>query len=175
MSAPCEECGSHDVSQQIVEGHTIDECGLCGHFQGDDAIVTMILERRRAAERGIPVELLGLIDVLDGVPGLAVDRRISELLVPEAPPAVFFLLHRHPLEILDRLTRSLVLASRRMKHLWIVEASHQGQLMFVLRPRLFHQVGEVSPQEAGEFRADLAILRDSLRRDSKLAWWDLPA
>ena len=43
----------------------VEECGLCGHLQGDDQHVEVVLQTRQAEELGIPRELLKLIDVLD--------------------------------------------------------------------------------------------------------------
>jgi len=119
------------------------------------------------------VELLGLVEALESIPGLSVERRITMVAPELAPPAVFFTVQRKPLEVLDRLARTLMAAVRRTSVLWTLEATHQGVLMFVLRPRLFHPPGELSAEEERRMRADVGTLRDALRRDMQLSWWAL--
>ena len=97
----------------------LEECGLCGHVQGDPRAVAVLHEQRAAEELGISVELLGLLDALEAIPGVVVERSLSQVPADLAPPAIFFQLRERALEVLDRLTRSLVLARRRLHHLWI--------------------------------------------------------
>ena len=174
MPPTCDECGSHDVAQLSLEGRSIEECGLCGNLQGQPASVAAVLEARGARELDIPLELYGLVQALGQVPGLHLDQAISIVPGLDAPPALFFTLREQPIEVLDRLTRSLVLARRRLTHLWTVEATHQGKLLFVLRPRLFHASVDLDAAELRVLMQDVAVLRDALRRDLNLPWWELP-
>jgi hypothetical protein len=174
MASTCDECGSHNVDRRHVHGRLIEECGLCGHLQGDPADVAAVEEFREAEQSGVAPELVGLMRTLDSIAGLKVDRRLSTAAGHALPPAVFFAVGRHGLELLDRLARTLLLATRRTSTLWTVEATHHGRLLFVLRPR--HSVPAEAPDEAvvHPLVRDLGVLRDALRRDLNLPWWELP-
>lgn len=165
MSLLCDECGSHDVKRHHVYGHLIEECGLCGHLQGDPAAVTRVEEIREAEGFGVAPELIGLFSALEAAPGLVVDRSLSTAAGHSAAPAIYFTLARQPLELLDRLARSLLMASRRTSTIWILEVVHQQRLCFVLRPRV--------PGDLQALTVDLGLLRDALRRDQRLDWWQL--
>lgn len=169
----CEECGSTDIHRRELFGLVVDECGLCEHLQGDDAIVEKVLGLRRAQSMGVSPDLLGLIEVLQAIPGLSVEQGLSLVSGAEMPPSLFFTLSAHPLEVLDRLARSLELARRRTSTLWILEVAHQNKLMFVLRPRLFSLPREWGEVDALALRRDLGVLRDALERDTQLPWWRL--
>jgi hypothetical protein len=174
MAPTCEECGSENVARHHVFGRLIEECRLCGALQGDPADVAAVEEIREAEQLGVEAERVGLMKTLDSIPGVAVERRLSTAAGHALPPALFFAVGRHGLEVLDRLARTLLLASRSMSTPWTIEATHQGRLLFVLRPR----PGIVAPPSAAAkvhpLVRDLGILRDALRRDLNLPWWDLP-
>jgi len=165
MVPVCDECGSHDVRREHHYGLLLEECGLCGALQGDPAAVARVAEIREAEQLGVAPELIGLFAALEATGGFVVDRTLSTAAGHSAPPAVYFNVGRPPLEWLDRLARTLLLAGRRTSSLWGIEVVHQGRLRFVLRPRL-----------AGTpitWSADLALLRDALRRDTQLDWWQV--
>lgn len=163
MVSTCDECGSHDVKREHVYGFLVEECGLCGNLQGEPGAVTRVKEIREAEELGVAPELVGLFAALEATGGIVVDRPLSTAGGHSAPPAVYFALPRQALEWLDRLARTLLLAGRRTASLWSIEAVHQGRLWFVLRPRF--------GSAPATWRADLALLRDALQRDSRLDWW----
>ncbi len=165
MSLRCDECGSYDVKREHVYGLLIEECGLCGHLQGDPGAVVQVEEIREAEGFGVAPELIGLMNALEAATGLAVDRSLSTAAGHTAAPAIYFTLARQPLELLDRLARSLLMASRRTSTLWILEVVHQQRLCFVLRPRV--------PGDLRSLTVDLALLRDALRRDQRLDWWQI--
>jgi len=170
----CEECGSHDVERKQLYGLWLEECGLCDHLQGDPREVARVELRREADALGISTGLFGLIRVLDSVPGIVVDRHLTTVSGALMPPTLFFTIRSQALEILDRLTRSLLLSRSQTSTLWTVEASHQGRLLFVLRPRLFHSAAELSRNEEEGLERDLDTLHRTLARDVLLPWWELP-
>lgn len=174
MASTCDECGSHNVVRQHVHGRLIEECGLCGHLQGDPADVAAVDEIREAEQAGVAPELVGLMRTLDSIAGLKVDRRLTTAAGHALPPVVYFAVGPHGLEVIDRLARTLLLVARRTSTLWTVEATHQGRLLFALRPR--HAVPGEAPEPSlvHPLVRDLGVLRDALRRDLKLPWWDLP-
>ena len=61
----CEDCGSHNVRRRDIEGHLVEECGLCGHLQGDDEAVALIDELRRGRERGLDDVIIPLVNALE--------------------------------------------------------------------------------------------------------------
>ena len=166
----CEECGSHDVKRDHLYGALVEECGLCGHLQGAPADVERVSEIREAESLGVAPQLIGFLRTLESIPGVSVERRLSTAASHSEPPAVYVALTRHPLELLDRLARTLLLASRRTSTLWMLEATHQGRLLFVIRPRNAPPAG---PAAVRALTSDLGLLRDALRRDLKLAWWEI--
>jgi hypothetical protein len=175
MAPLCEECGSRSVVGRQWFGRRVEECRLCGHLQGDDADVEAVDEIREAADLGVWPELVGLMRELDTIPGVRVDPRLSTAAGHTLPPAIYFAVGAHGLEVLDRLTRTLLLATRRTSTPWEIEATHQGRLLFLLRPR---RAGALDPPKDGAphpLVADLATLREALRRDRNLPWWDLPS
>ena len=175
MAVRCDECGNHDVTREVVSGVVVEECGLCGNLQGDPVAVQRVKDVRHAEALGVSLGLWGLLRVMDALPGLKVDQGLSTMVADRpVPPAVFFTLRANALELLDRLTRSLLLVCRRTSTLWTVEATHQGRLLFVLRPRLFHPADVLSTQESAQLENDVELLRDALERDRALDWWALP-
>lgn len=175
MATVCDECGSHDVVRRHLHGRLVEECGLCGHLQGDPDDVAAVDEFREAEQIGVAPELVGLMRTLDSIAGVKVDRRLSTAAGRALPPVVWFAVVRHGLEVLDRLARTLLLAARRTSTLWTVEATHQGRLLFMLRPRLAVPGAESDGAGDHPLVRDLGTLRDALRRDLKLPWWELPA
>ena len=174
MSAVCEECGNHDIHRRVVCDVLVEECGLCGNLQGAPESVQRVLDHRAAEEWGIPVQLWRLIESLESIPGLKVERGPSTGIGDRPlPPAVFFALSERPLVVLDRLTRTLLLATRRTSAVWTIEASHQGRLLFVLRPRLFHPADTLPYREFEGLIRDLDLLHEALIRDRALPWWSL--
>ena len=165
MVSTCDECGSHDLRRQHLYGLLVEECGLCGELQGDPAAVERVREIREAESLSVSPELVGLFAALEATGGIVVERSLSTAAGHSAPPAIYFALSRQPLEWLDRLARTLLIAGRRTSSLWIIEAVHQGRLWFVLRPRI---AGTVIT-----WVADLKLLRDALSRDSRLDWWQV--
>jgi hypothetical protein len=166
METSCEECGSHDVRRERLYGLLVEVCGLCGGLQGDPDAVARVGEIREAEELGVAPELIGLFAALESAGGFAVDRALSTAAGHSAAPSIYFTVARPALEWLDRLAKSLLLAGRRTSTLWGIEVVHQGRLRFVLRPRL--------AGTPATWAADLALLRDALRRDSQLDWWRVP-
>lgn len=167
MVPTCDECGSHDIKRERLYGLLVEECGLCGALQGEPNAVTAVEEIRAAEALGVAPELIGLFAALEATGGISVDRELSTAAGHSAPPAIYFAVARQPLEWLDRLTRTLLIAGRTTSSLWGIEVVHHGRLRFVLRPRLAG-----SPRS---WASDLALLRDALRRDSRLDWWQVDA
>jgi len=167
----CEECGSHDVKRDHLYGALVEECGLCGHLQAAPADVERVSEIREAESLGVAPQLIGFLRTLESIPGVSVERRLSTAASHSEPPAVYVALTRHPLELLDRLARTLLLASRRTSTHWTLEATHQGRLLFVIRPRTAPPLAATAAIQA--LTSDLGLLRDALRRDLRLAWWEI--
>ena len=84
---------------------------------------------------------------------------------------LFLRLDSQGLPYLERLLTSLEMANRETKRRWVVEASLQRGLLFVLRPRFWKRVSEITAEDIEEARADLATLGRVIERDVRLPWW----
>ena len=52
-----------------------------------------------------------------------------------------------------------------------MECSLQRGLLFILRPRFWKPVLDITPADIEEARPDLLLLGQALRRDVSLSWW----
>ncbi len=66
--AACDECGSHQMKRRVVDDVTLEECGLCGHLQGDEMVIARLEERVDAEERGYDPLVYPLVKSLEMVP-----------------------------------------------------------------------------------------------------------
>ena len=175
MPAVCESCGSRRVVERLVEGLTLGECELCGALHGDDARVALAESRRDARERGFDPAIYPLVQALEAVPTFRVVA--AEAGRPERSeyPFVFLRLAEGGLVHLERLLTSLEMANRETKRRWVVEATLQRGLLFVLRPRFWKLVSQITREDIVEARSDLDVLGRVLARDVKLAWWNATA
>src|SRR5947207_67265 len=158
MPAACESCGGHRVVERTIEGLSLGECELCGALHGDDAQVALAEARREARERGYDPVIYPLVEALESVPTFRVVA--AEAGRPERSeyPFIFLRLAEGGLVHLERLLTSLEMANRETRRRWVVEATLQRGLLFVLRPRFWKLVSQITAEDIREARSDLAIL-----------------
>jgi len=156
-----------------IEGVDLLECELCGALQGDDAAVALAEERREARERGYDPAVFPLVRALETVPTFHVGGVEAGRPERSEYPFVFLRIDEGGLVHLERLLTSLEMANRETKRRWVVEATLQRGLLFVLRPRFWKLVSQITAEDIEEARADLAVLGRVLARDVRLPWWGL--
>jgi hypothetical protein len=171
VAAACDVCGGHRVVEREVEGVVLGECGLCGALQGDDQAVATAERRREARRRGIDARLEPLVRALEEVPAFRVAHADAGDPAGREYPHVFLRLDRTGLPYLERLLTSLEMANRETKRRWVVEVALQRGLLFVLRPRFWKRVQDVSGEDIREAQGDLEVLGRVLARDVRLPWW----
>jgi hypothetical protein len=71
----------------------------------------------------------------------------------------------------ENLLTSLEMANRSTKRRWVVELSLQRGLLFILRPRFWKAILDISPEDIREAHADLSLLARTIGRDVQLSWW----
>jgi hypothetical protein len=171
LVTPCEECGSRQVAPALVEGIEVERCGLCGHLQGDDERVAAAEERLEAKERGFSPLVYPLVTALEAVRTFKVAAASAGRIDRAEYPFVFLRLEPDGLRDLERLLTSIEMANESTKRRWVVECALQRGLLFILRPRFWKRVQEISPQDIAEAQLDLETLAKALRRDVGLTWW----
>lgn len=169
--ARCDECGSSQVAEAEVEGIAVGLCALCGNLQGDEAQVALVHERREAAERGFEPVIYPLVRALEAVPTFRVSGASAGRPSVSEYPYVFLRVKVGGLVDVERLLTSLEMANRSTKRRWVVECSLQRGLLFILRPRFWKPVLDISAQDIAEARGDLPLLAKAIERDVKLSWW----
>jgi hypothetical protein len=169
--AVCEECGSHRVDLRSVEGVDVEECALCGHLQGDDARVARVEGRREARGRGFAPEVYPLVQALEQVPTFRVDAASAGDEGRRDYPFVFLRLEPTGLKDLERLLTAIDMANHATKRRWVVECALQRGLLFILRPRFWKPVAEISAADIRESRSDLDVLAATLRQNVAAPWW----
>ncbi|MHC5009570.1 MAG: hypothetical protein ACYTG6_01330 [Planctomycetota bacterium] len=169
--AVCEECGSHRVAMADVDGARIDVCDLCGHLQGEGPQVALLRERQEAEERGFDPRIYPLVKALEGVPNFRVDSASAGRPDRAEYPFVFLRVAGDGLRDLERLLTSLEMANKDTKRRWVVELSLQRGLLFILRPRFWKAILDITAEDIREARSDLPVLAQVIRRDVKLGWW----
>jgi len=167
----CEECGSRQVEPALVEGVEVESCHLCGHIQGDGDAVHLARERLEARERGVDPVVYPLVTALERVPTFRVVGSSAGRADRSEYPFVFLRVREGGLEDLERLLTSLEMANRATKRRWVVELSLQRGLLFILRPRFWKPVLEITATDVEEARCDLPVLAAAIRRDVALGWW----
>ncbi len=167
----CEECGSQQVDADVVEGVELDVCRLCGHLQGEDDRVARVEELRAARERGIDPLVYPLVVALEKVPTFRVEQATAGRPERNEYPFVFLRVREGGLQDLERLLTSLEMANRATTRRWVVESALQRGLLFILRPRFWKAVLDITEKDILEARHDLPVLAKALRRDVELAWW----
>jgi hypothetical protein len=172
MVAPtCEACGSHRVVARVVEGVEVGRCDLCGTLHGEDDAVALAELRLEGRERGFDPRIYPLVKALEQVPTFRVSSAEPGDAVRVEYPYVFLRLEAGGLVHLERLLTSLEMANRETRRRWVVEAALQRGLLFILRPRFWKRVSEITPEDILEAQADLDVLARVLARDTRLAWW----
>ncbi len=171
MARVCESCGSRRLVPRVVEGVDLEACDLCGALSGDDAAVALAEERTEGRDRGFDPRIYPLVRALEQVPTFQVSQ--AEAGRPELTeyPCVFLRLDRGGLIHLERLLTSLEMANRETRRRWVVEAALQRGLLFILRPRFWKRVSEITPEDIRESQLDLEVLARVLKRDTLLPWW----
>jgi len=159
------------VRETEVEGLVVELCGLCGHIQGDESLVDRARERREAAERGIDPVIYPLVRALDQVPTFRVEGSSPGRPERSEYPFVFLRVSQAGLRDIERLLTSLEMANRSTRRRWVIECTLQRGLLFILRPRFWKPILDISAQDIAEARADLQLLAQVLARDVKLGWW----
>lgn len=167
----CEECGSQQVDEQIVEELAVLACRLCGHIQGDGETVQLARERLEARERGFDPAVYPLVVALEQVPTFHVDSASAGRPEVAEYPYVFLRVRPEGLEDVERLLTSVEMANRATKRRWVMELSLQRGLLFILRPRFWKPVLDITRQDITEARGDLPVLARLIGRDVGLAWW----
>jgi len=167
----CESCGSHDVSRRRIEGHLVEECGLCGHLSGDDAAVVEITELREGRERGLDDHIIPLVIALEKADVFQVLQATGGSEDRGTFPQVLFRMPSNDARYLERLLRSIELAARGMTTHWIVELSLQKTLVYILRPRFWKPAKDVARAEIVQAQEDATLLAKKIRRDIRLSWW----
>ena len=174
MPLACDTCGNRRLTPKTVEGIDLFECALCGALQGDDDAVTIAEERLEGRERGFDPTIYPLVKALETVPTFTVSAADPGRADRTEYPYVFIRLAADGLVHLERLLTSLEMANRATKRRWVVETTLQRGLLFVLRPRFWKRVGEITSEDIREARLDLDVLARTLARDIALPWWGLP-
>ena len=171
MAEVCESCGNRRVVPRRVEGVAVRECELCGALAGDDDGVAAAETRREGRERGFDPRVYPLVRALERVPSFEVAS--ADAGHPELGeyPYVFLRLREGGLAHLERLLTSLEMVNRRTRRRWVVEAALQHGLLFILRPRFWKAIAEITSTDIEEAQADLAVLAAVLARDVDLPWW----
>jgi hypothetical protein len=168
---PCEACGGRRVLPRRIEGVDVLECDLCGNLQGDDDAVSLATMRREGRQRGFDPRIYPLVVALERVPTF----KVAEAEAGDADaleyPCVFLRVDAGGLLHLERLLTSLEMANRATRRRWVVEATLQRGLLFLLRPRFWKRIDEVTRADVLESQADLDVLAKALDRDVRLAWW----
>jgi hypothetical protein len=166
----CDSCGSRNVSRREIEGHLLFECHLCGDLSGDDAAILLIEELREGRARGLDDEVIPLVSVLESTRAFKlVHASIGWREKGEAPSILFSA--SGGLHDIEKLLRSLEMATRETHFRWLVELTLQHSVVFVLRPRFFKPPLEITAEEIEQAREDLGTLARRLRRDVSLSWW----
>lgn len=171
MSAACEACGNRRLVPKTIEGVELLECELCEELQGDDAQVALAEERREGRDRGFDGRIYPLVKALERVPTFKVSGADPGGADRTEYPYVFLRLAPGGLAHLERLLTSLEMANRETRRRWVVEASLQRGLLFILRPRFWKLVSQITADDIRESQLDLDVLARILRRDVQLPWW----
>jgi len=167
----CESCGSRRLVARSVGGVEVYECELCGELSGDDEAVAQLERDRAAKERGFDPAVYALVTALEEVPTFKVVAAEGGRPERSEYPFVFLRLVEGGLAHLEKLLTSLEMANRETKRRWVVEATLQRGLLFVLRPRFWKLVSQITAQDIEEARSDLSVLGRVLARDVRLPWW----
>lgn len=174
MNGVCESCGNHSLVRKMVEGIELLECELCEELHGDDAQVALVEERREGREKGFDPRVYPLVKALERVPTFRIAGADAGGGEGTGYPYVFLRLAPGGLVHLERLLTSLEMANRETRRRWVVEASLQRGLLFILRPRFWKPVLAITKEDVADSQADLDVLARVLRRDVELAWWNAP-
>ena len=75
------------------------------------------------------------------------------------------------LKDVEALLTSLEMAGRSTRRRWVVECALQRGLLFIVRPRFWKAIQDISAEDVAECRADLHHLAEAVGRDVKLSWW----
>ena len=86
-------------------------------------------------------------------------------------PFVFLRLEPGGLHDLERLLTALEMANHATRRRWVVECALQRGLLFILRPRFWKAVAEITTLDITDARHDLGVLAATLEKNVGAAWW----
>jgi len=167
----CDECGCRQLEEAWVARVRVLRCPLCGHLHGDDGDVARAEEILEAEARGFLPIVYPLVKALESVPAFRVTQASAGSPARREYPFVFLRVKETGLRDVGHLLTSLEMANRQTRRRWVVECSLQRGLLFILRPRFWKPVLDITPADIEEARSDLPLLGQALRRDVGLAWW----
>lgn len=167
----CEVCGNRQLESVDDEGRSLWRCGLCDHLHGNAEVIERIALREEADERGFHPLVYPLVKALETVPTFRVAQASAGRPDASEYPFVFLRVSEGGLADVENLLTSLELANRATQRRWVVECALQRGLLFIVRPRFWKAIQDITSDDVAESRADLQHLAEAVGRDVKLSWW----
>lgn len=167
----CEVCGNHQLSSVDEGERSLWRCELCEHLHGSADVLERVALRDEADERGIHPLVFPLVKALETVPTFRVAQASAGRPDASEYPFVFLRVSEGGLGDVEHLLTSLELANRATLRRWVVECALQRGLLFIVRPRFWKAIQDITPDDVAECRADLQHLADAVARDVRLSWW----
>ena len=167
----CEVCGSHQIERVLQDGAELWRCGLCDHLHGDATVIDRIETRSEADERGFHPLVYPLVKALEAVPTFRVAQASAGRPDASEYPFVFLRVEAGGLLDVEHLLTSLEMANRSTRRRWVIECALQRGLLFIVRPRFWKAIQDITPKDIDECRADLHHLAEAVGRDLRLTWW----
>ena len=158
----CENCGSSDIKATVIEGYKVDECEVCQQLHGDPESIESILEIREAKELGIAPQIYPLHKILQKVAGFCNEYSCSGFAQEKVPPYISFRVVDNGYKNLEKLAAEMVTINKATNVHWILEASYQRRLVFILKPNFHHDPYHISPEQISLAQKDLAVIHEHL-------------
>ena len=158
----CENCGSHNIKEKAIEAHRVIECQVCGYLHGDQDAIQKIKELKEAKDLSIDPVIYPLYKTINSVPTFHIEYSCSGYPHEKVPPYISINVSQGNLKHLEKLAEALVEANKKTKIHWMLEASFQRKLVFILKPNFYHDPYKISAEQITLAQKDLEVLHETI-------------
>ena len=160
----CENCGSKNVRENVIQGYRVDECQVCGHLHGNADAIKKITEIREARETSVDPLIYPLYKIINSIGKIEqIQYACPGYPQEKVPPYISFYMGEAGSENLETLAASLIDANKRTQVHWILEVTFQRRLTFVLKPNFHHDPYYISVEQISLAQKDIAVLAQCIQ------------
>lgn len=153
----CEKCDNNEFVEKEIAGHRVYECQMCWHIQGDAEAVKKVNEIKEAEMLSMDPMVYPLYKLIGSIPTFKMEFSCAGYPHEKVPPYFTFAVGQK-LQYLERMAEALVLANKDTEVRWVIEATFQKRLVFILKPNFQNDPYSISAEQIIMAQKDIPVL-----------------